>query len=366
MKDIVRSVGPHNAAGVTAHTWASATSYSHVLSPDQELVAFLSDPGSYPGKHEKVDVIETHMSLVFMPGSRVYKMKKPLHLGLVEFTTLDQRKKNCEREVTLNQQLAPGVYRKIVPVVRMSDGRLSLDGRGEPVEWLVVMKRLDQRRLLHHRILHSDVTTADIDRLTEILIKFYAAAPVVQLSGLDLLAWWHDMVQRTSRSLLDPLFVLPSDQVGRVTKALAKFLEDGPELISARAISHRIIDGHGDLRPEHIYIGSKILLIDRLEFDPKLRWIDPFDELLFLALECDRLGASWIGPRIMRAMEAGLADHPPPGLMQFYRCFRAALRAALSIEHMRDPRPRTPERWTRQACEYLSLALATLPIVHQS
>lgn len=330
------------------------------LAADPSVVALLFDPATFPDHPAKVEMIETHMSLVFLAGDHVYKMKKAAHLSFVDFTVPEARRRNCEREIALNRQLAPGVYEKLLAVVRAPDGQLHLGGRGDPVEWLVVMKRLDQSRLLHQLLSRGEVDPAEIDRLAGILTDFYVGAPTISLTAPELLCWWHGMVERTSRSLLDPLFALPEDQVTKVTASLTGFLESRAALIAERAAGHRIIDGHGDLRPEHVYLGDEILLIDRLEFDPKLRWIDPFDEVLFLGMECDRLGAGWIGPRLVTALEERLNDRPAPALLRFYRCFRAALRAGLSIEHMRDPAPRTPERWPRQARDYLTVALGSL------
>ncbi|MGZ5822268.1 MAG: hypothetical protein ACXWI1_12375, partial [Croceibacterium sp.] len=98
-------------------------------------------------------------------------------------------------------------------------------------------------------------------------------------------------------------------------------------------------------------------LIDRLEFNPRLRWADPFDEAVLLGVECERLGAPWFGPRLIERLGHLLKDQPPAELLRFYRCYRASLRARLSIEHLLDPIPRTPERWPQQAKEYLALAL---------
>lgn len=334
------------------------------IAADPTVVALLSDPASFPGHLTNVEMIETHMSLVFLAGDHVYKMKKAVHLGFVDFTEPESRRQNCEREIAINRQLAPGVYEDLLAVVRGPSGQLQLGGRGDPIEWVVLMKRLDQSRLLHQLISRSEVDPAAIDRLAGVLTEFYASAPAIPLTAAELPGWWHGMVERTSRSLLDPLFALPRDQVEKVTTQLATFLESRTELIAERANGRRIIDGHGDLRPEHVYLGDEILLIDRLEFDPKLRWIDPFDEVLFLGMECDRLGAPWIGAQLVTALEERLEDRPPPALLRFYRCFRAALRAGLSIEHMRDSTPRAPERWPRQARDYLALALGSLPDLH--
>jgi aminoglycoside phosphotransferase family enzyme len=117
-----------------------------------------------------------------------------------------------------------------------------------------------------------------------------------------------------------------------------------------------IIDGHGDLRPEHISLGDPVRIIDCLEFNPRLRAVDPYDEIAFLCLECERLGAPWAASYIKRHMSRLLGDGPAEALYTFYRCHRAMLRARLAIAHLLEPNPRTPEKWPRMARAYLDFA----------
>jgi aminoglycoside phosphotransferase family enzyme len=159
------------------------------------------------------------------------------------------------------------------------------------------------------------------------------------------------------RTLTDRLFELPEELVTAVVGAERSFLEQHADLLAARAAEDRILDAHGDLRPEHVHLGPPLRLVDRLEFNERLRWLDPFDELSLLGMECERLGAAWIARRLVEGLAARLRDRPPDLLLSFYACHRAAMRARLSIEHLRDPNPRTPERWPKQACEYLDLAV---------
>jgi aminoglycoside phosphotransferase family enzyme len=119
-----------------------------------------------------------------------------------------------------------------------------------------------------------------------------------------------------------------------------------------------IVDGHGDLRPEHIFLGAPVRIIDCLEFNPGLRAVDPFDELAYLSLECERLGAAAAGDHIMRRVTHGLRDGLSEGLFRFYRCHRATLRARLAIAHLLERNPRTPEKWPRLARTYLRIAAA--------
>jgi aminoglycoside phosphotransferase family enzyme len=116
------------------------------------------------------------------------------------------------------------------------------------------------------------------------------------------------------------------------------------------------VDGHGDLRPEHIWLDHEVRIIDCLEFNPRLRAVDPLDEVAFLALECERLGAPWAGRYIRKGIERGLHEASPTGLFHFYRAYRATLRARLAIAHLLEPQPRTPEKWPRVARTYLDIA----------
>jgi aminoglycoside phosphotransferase family enzyme len=326
-----------------------------------QLLAFLEDPRSYPDCPPCVETIETHMSRVFLAGSRVYKLKKPIRLSFIDLTTLDARRRSCERELALNQLLAPGVYLEVIPLVRRPDGTLAIGGEGEPVEWLLVMKRLPAGRLLHNAIGKGEVLAGDVERICEVLGSFYAEASPIACPASELIASWRNLIDLIEKSLMDPLFALPRDQAGKIVAGLKSFLDRDASLITSRLDEGRIVDGHGDLRPEHIHLGRPVRVIDRLEFDDRLRRVDPFDEVGFLGLECEMLGAPWIGRQLFDCLSARLNDRPPDRLLRFYRCYRTALRARLSIEHLRDPAPRTPERWPRQARAYLHMALTCLP-----
>ena len=129
-------------------------------------------------------------------------------------------------------------------------------------------------------------------------------------------------------------------------------------LLLGRIRARRFVDAHGDLRPEHIWLRKSVTIIDCLEFDPKLRALDPLDEIAFLHLECERLGGLWAAERIRRHLAHALDDDPSSGLFLFYRSDRAMLRARLAIAHLLDVSPHTPEKWPRLARVYLILAAA--------
>jgi aminoglycoside phosphotransferase family enzyme len=319
-----------------------------------DTIAFLRRPDCYRPQPTEVIAHETHMSWIFLAGGDVYKLKKPMRFAYLDFSTLPRREQACRAEVTLNRRLAPDVYLGVVPLT--DDDGLTLGGTGEPVDWLVHMKRLDDRMMLDRMIGEGRLVPKDVDRLADVLADFYRWAEPVTLLPAVHLAEVRRMLALNRSVLLDPRFMLPAGLVRRVDAVLERFLKQCGGLIAARLSARRIVDGHGDLRPEHIFLGERIRIIDCLEFNARLRVVDPFDEIAYLALECERLGAAWAGARLRRRMARRLRDGPTEALFTFYRGYRAMLRARLAIAHLYEDMPRTPEKWPRLARAYLALA----------
>lgn len=170
------------------------------------------------------------------------------------------------------------------------------------------------------------------------------------------LAQWSENLAANRRVLLDPRFGLPSALIRRIDRLQRRFLAEGRAALAGRVGRRRIVDGHADLRPKHIWVDHEIGIINCLEFNPRLRAVAPFDEIAYLHLECERLGAARAGRYIRTRVERGLGDDLPAGLYRFYRSYRAALRAHLAIAHLAEVRPRTPEKMARLARTYLQIA----------
>ncbi len=322
---------------------------------DPRLLRFLLDPRSFGEGIEKVSMVESHMSLVFLAGDRAYKLKKPIAFDALDFRTLEQRRANCERELALNRALSPDIYLGLEPVTRDREDRLHLGGIGDIVEWLVVMRRLDEVRLLDHAIAAGAVSRDDIQSLTEVLGPLYARPLDSPPSCEDVMAGWADMLNRTAQSLRRPEFGLPRGEVEDVVSALARFLAEDKELIRARIDDGWIRECHGDLRPQHVYLGPPLRLIDRLEYDERLRLRDPFEEIVDFGIECERMGAPWILPMLVDGVSACLGVRPDPRLIGFYGGMRASLRARFAIEHLEGARG-SPEHWKARAIASLDLA----------
>ena len=297
------------------------------------------------------------MSWVFMAGERVYKLKKPVRFAYLDFSTLGRREAACRAEYLLNRRLAPDVYLGVVPLTNSSSG-LAIAGDGPVVDWLVVMRRLEENETLEAALRGGWLKPLQLDRLTATLGAFYAHAPRVQLEPEQYLLSWHRALVENCRVLFNARFGLPQGAVERIARVQRRFAAKCSALLLERIHRRRFVDAHGDLRPEHIWLREPVTIIDCLEFDPKLRALDPLDEIAFLHLECERLGSLWAAERIRQHLARALDEDVSSGLFLFYRSHRAMLRARLSIAHLFDTHPRTPEKWPHLARTYVQLAAA--------
>jgi uncharacterized protein len=323
-----------------------------------ELLAFLSDPASYPGEHGPVERIETHMAYVFLTDRFAWKLKKPVRYAFLDFSTEPLRRAVCEAEVRLNRRLAPDTYIGVVPVLRDAAGRLHIgDGASSAaVDWLVQMRRLPRDRMLDHVIRSGGPTKADIAALGALLVRFYHAAPVEELTPDAYIRQLTANIREDIGELTGRADHLPFELIRATGRALRKTMVRRADMFRARALAHRIVEAHGDLRPEHVCLIDPPVIIDCLEFRRDFRLLDPVDELAFLGMECERLGAPWIGQTLLQQYRDATGDDAPAALVDFYAAMRATLRAKLAIWHVQNGDPDAADHWTAASHEYLSLA----------
>lgn len=324
--------------------------------PLDTKVAALKQPATYPDRPTQVDVIETHMSWVFLTTHHAYKLKKPVRYDFLDFSTLAARRRNCEEEVRLNQRLAQDVYLGVVPLATDATSQLVLEGSGKVVEWLVKMRRLPAERMLEHLIARGTVHEDDLRPVATMLSTFYKESVPIRIDGKRYRSQLERDIEYSLRELHRPAYQLPTRLITTISDAARELLRGAPALFETRAEKGRIIEGHGDLRPGHICLGAKPVIFDCLEFNRQFRIIDPADELAFLAMECERLGAPFVGGAFFRVYRQITGDDPPPRLIDFHKASRACLRARLAIWHTHELEKRDWPKWQQLAKSYLCLA----------
>ena len=324
--------------------------------PLEAKVAHLRRPESYTPPAARVEALETHMSWVFLTDTHAWKLKKPVRRDFLDYATVEARRANCEAEVRLNRRLAPAVYLGAVPLAVAADGSLALGGSGRPVDWLVQMQRLPRERMLDALIAAGAVTEADLAAVVRVLAAFYRSASRVPISPGDYCERLRSDIESTGRALAALPGAWSGTAASRIAAILQRFVDDHTSTLAVRVSAGRVIEGHGDLRPEHVCLIEPPAVIDCLEFNERFRWLDVADELAFLALECERLGATAVGERLFADCTAAVEDRVPAPLFDFYAAGRALLRAKLAAWHLADVPLALHEKWSARVREYLELA----------
>lgn len=309
-----------------------------------EIVQLLSAPSTYPDNPSSVEMIETHISWVFLTDRHAYKLKKPVRFEFLDFTTPALRRRACLAELELNRRLAPDVYLAVLPITRNSRGSLALAGAGKDVDWVVQMRRLDATKALDAALRRGCLTDDDARAVTNLLVGFCAGLAPTPITP-DVYRFILNRHIRDNQATL--LAALSPDERARVlwiVGAELRYLHVAAGDFDERVAAGRVVEGHGDLRPEHIYLERPPAVIDCIEFAAELRTVDIADELSFLAMECRRLGDCRLGPGVLAAYQSRCGDAVPERLLAFYSSYRAcvrakvaALRAKQEIESHRRP-----------------------------
>jgi aminoglycoside phosphotransferase family enzyme/predicted kinase len=320
------------------------------------LVRRLSTAAAYPHAPGRVDVVETHISFVFLSGQFAYKLKKPVKYDFLDFTSLEKREQACREEVRLNRRLAADIYLGVIPITQEPNGTLQLNGTGVIVDWLVHMRRLPIEETLDKVLRRGELHPEHIDQLASVLATFYRGLEPLPVAPREYRDRYAAHVCGNLNELLAVSHHCPADIVRRVHGFQLQLLHLQPELFEQRVHDGRIVEGHGDLRPEHICFSKPIAIFDCIEFSLDFRRIDIADELAFLAAECDFLGAEWIGPQLFKAMESLIGHRPPPVLIDFYKSYRSCVRAKVNALRADQLTGQDRDRASNESSRHLDLA----------
>ncbi len=323
-----------------------------------DLVAGLLRPEAYPWLPAAVQLVETHISWVFLAGDKVVKIKRPVAYGFVDHTSLDTRHQSCLDEVRLNRRLTDGVYLDVVPIVQTANG-LRVGGEGEPVEWATLMRRLPASGMLDALLAAGHVPPDLAARLANRLIPFHRDLCPSCGAGSDAAA----AAARIVTENLDELApfasaFLGTAQFGLVATAMRRFLAEQEPLLLARAATGWIREGHGDLRSEHVCLepDGAVQVFDCVEFNRDLRCADVASDLAFLVMDLTRFGADQAATELLAGYQAAGMDLPD-ALLRFYWAHRALVRAKVACLKRAATTSRATDLAVK-AADYLDLASA--------
>jgi len=320
-------------------------------------LAFLTDPASYPHEPPRVETRETHFAWVFLAGERAYKMKKPSHLRGADWRTTEGRELACREELRLNRRLSAPTYLAVQPLVETASG-FRIGGSGCAVDWLLVMRRLDERRMLDSVLDAGTLVPGDLDAVLRFLIDFYKSRDPLPFTPDTYLQRLHARIEEALSALQRVELGLPAGRIGPLTQQLrATFQALRPQL-EERATARRIAEIHGDLRAEHVWLGPPVQIIDALEVYADLRMLDTAEEVAMLALECERPTSPWASAYLRDHYRHLAADPISTRIFEFYMALRAVTHAKLAIWHLDDPQQfPDPAPWRARALQDVATAL---------
>jgi hypothetical protein len=309
------------------------------------IIDALCSADAYDHPAEAVRLIQTHISYVLLAGEFAYKVKKPLNLGFLDYSTLEKRRQMCEAEVRLNRRLCPEAYIGVEPIVRR-DAAVRVGGEGEIVEYAVKMHRMPDARMMPALLDRGLVTSADIRRLARTIADFHRASVVDERTAafgrLDVIrANWAENFEQ-----IEPYVgqLIERSTMDRLRAYVGEFLRANAGLIEERADGGRIRDCHGDLRADAVVIheDGSICVMDCIEFNDRIRFGDVAADIGFLAMDLEFRRRRGLADELIGAYLGESDDETLPLVLNFYKCYRAAVRA--KVEAMRGDEPEVPSR----------------------
>ncbi|WP_028583534.1 hypothetical protein [Desulfogranum mediterraneum] len=295
--------------------------YPHPVNPDQE-----------------VGLVQTHISYVFLAGDFVYKFKKPVNFGFLDFSDLEKRRRCCEQELLLNRRLCPEIYLELVTLT-LDAGDYQLNGKGEIVEYGIKMVRMPEEAMMVNLIKAGALERRHLDQLVETLVPFYqAAAGGAELAefgtaaavGVNVLENFEQTRSFIGKGALE------QEQFDTIVRYSQAVLAD-EDRFQERISGGYIRDCHGDLYSANICLANQVYVYDCIEFNDRFRYGDVASDIGFLAMDLDYHGLAELSRYLVRRFSEASGDAGLAGMIPFYQCYRAYVRGKIGLFTAADP-----------------------------
>lgn len=306
--------------------------------PLPPYVQYLQQPSSYSHPVESVQLLQTHISFVLVAGDFVYKWKKPVNFGFLDFSTLEKRKYYCEQELMLNRRLCPDLYVDVVTLNR-AGGQYGLNGSGDVVEYGVKMARMPEERMMGRVIAAGQLNFGHLDSIIEVLVPFYQRA-----EGTGAIGEFGRAASVAINVLENFDQTEPFVDQGAISRA--QFLRIGDyaraflrqeQLFEGRRAAGKIRDCHGDLYSANICLTDPVRIFDCIEFNERFRYSDVAADVAFLAMDLDFHGLEEFSRYFIDRFVTVSADSGLMGMLDFYKCYRAMVRGKINLFTASDP-----------------------------
>ncbi len=303
-----------------------------------EMAQALLQPEAYPEAPGKIELVQTQMSFVFLTDKYVYKVKKAVNLGYLDYTTKEKRQFYCQQEIELNRRLCPEVYLGVVPITR-DRGAISVEGRGKVIEHAVKMRRLPQEAMMDAMLADDQVSPQMITNVAQKLVAFHRKAEtnanISTFGEINIITQNTDENFGQTKKYISN--TISAEKYQRIKDYTDGFIEENASLFAKRTKEGRIRDCHGDLHAAHICFSNGICIYDCIEFNDRFRYTDVASEVAFLAMDLDHHRRADLSRIFVDAYVATSQDKELLKLLGFYKCYRAYVRGKVESFKLDDP-----------------------------
>ena len=325
----------------------------------KQVVEALMKPEAYDEDAGNIELIQTHISFVFLTRNLVYKVKKAVNLGFLDFTTLEKRRFFCEKELELNRRLCRDMYLEVVPINKAD--AIKVKGEGETVEYAVKMKRMPQEKMMSKLLEENKVDGGLVDRIAKIIAEFHSKAEtnrrIRDFGSLAVIETnWKENFDQTEEYVG---ITIPAEDFKLIREKVEIFMERGVPLFEKRMAENRVRDCHGDIHSGNIFVTNGIYIFDVIEFNDRFRYSDVAADVAFLAMDLDFKGRTDLSNLFVEKYGEYSGDQELPKLLPFYKCYRAYVRGKVVGFKLKDPNVRSEEKSmaANEAEAYFKLAV---------
>lgn len=325
----------------------------------KQVVEALMKPEAYGKEAGPVELKQTHISFVFLVGDYVYKVKKAVNFGFLDFSTLEKRRQFCEKEVNLNKRLCGDMYLEVVPINKSADS-IKIGGTGETVEYAVKMKRIPQEKIMTRLLEEDKVDKKLVEDMARILADFHSKAKsgkkIGEFGSLSIVETnWRENFEQTEefigKSISEKTFKFIREKV-------MMFMEQNAAFFTRRVTENRVRECHGDVHSGNIFVADKIYIFDAIEFNERFRHCDVASEIAFLAMDLDFKGRSDLASFFVKKYVDYSGDKELERILSFYKCYRAYVRGKVTSFKLNDLNVGSQEKSdaAKEANAYFELA----------
>jgi aminoglycoside phosphotransferase family enzyme len=325
----------------------------------KQVVAALLSPEAYPQETGEIELIQTHISFVFLTKDYVYKVKKAVDFGFLDFSTLEKRHTFCEKELQLNRRLCPEIYIEVVSINKSDT--IKIAGTGETIEYALKMKRLPQGKLMAQLLKEGEVDKRTIGKIAKVVAKFHSnaqTAPDIDKYGsMKILKKnWDENFAQTKKYICHTIL---KKEFQFIQTRINDFMAKRFDLFENRVANKHIRDCHGDLHSGNIFVTTKICIFDAIEFNDRFRYSDIAADVAFLAMDLDFQQRKELANHFINKYLQYSKDQTLIPLLPFYKCYRAYVRGKVISFRLDDTNITTQEKIsaTNEAQAYFKLAV---------